>query len=163
MSNVRSSSSQEEGMSSSEPTGYDTHDRYYATKYEQGGRIVYSIDLSLASVAATMPRPDPAKPTPGNRRVKESHARGFGQYVRENENWVAPALLLRSPDIFEFQKEKDVAGTQFGILAIPRLARTDLRILDGQHRILGLHYAIEDIASELEKQRGLAAAAKKDG
>jgi len=144
-------------------TGYDTHDRYYATRYEQGGRTVYSIDLSLQSVAATLPRPDPTHPTPGNRRVKESHARGFGQYVRENKEWVAPALLLRSPDIFEFQVTDEITGTQFGILGIPRTARTDLRILDGQHRILGLHYALEDIASELEKERSLMAAAKRDG
>lgn len=144
-------------------TGYDTHDRYYATRYEQGGRTVYSIDLSLQSVAATLPRPDPSHPTPGNRRVKESHARGFGQYVRENKDWVAPALLLRSPDIFEFQVTEEITGTQFGILGIPRLARTDLRILDGQHRILGLHYALEDIANELEKERSLLAAAKREG
>lgn len=144
-------------------TGYDTHDRYYATRYEQGGRTVYSIDLSLQAVAATLPKPDPEHPTPGNRRVKEAHARSFGTYVRENKEWVAPALLLRSPDIFEFEVKEEIAGTQFGILGIPRLARTDLRILDGQHRILGLHYAIEDIASELEKLRSLAAAAKRDG
>jgi hypothetical protein len=149
--------------SASALTGYDTHDRYYATRYEQGGRTVYSIDLSLLGVAATLPRPDPAHPTSGNRRVKESHARGFGRYVRDNEDWVAPALLLRSSDIFEFEIKDQIAGTQFGILGVPRLARTDLRILDGQHRILGLHYAIEDIASEIEAVRTLVAAARRDG
>jgi hypothetical protein len=143
-------------------TGYDTHDRYYATRYDQGGRTVYSIDLSLQSVAATLPRPDPAHPTPGNRRVKESHARSFGQYVRDNKEWVSPALLLRSPDMFEFEVRDQITGTQFGILGIPRLARTDLRILDGQHRILGLHYAVEDIANEIEKARSLLAIAKRD-
>jgi len=144
-------------------SGYDTHDRYYATRYEQGGRTVYSIDLSLQGAAATLPKPDPAHPTPGNRRVKESHARGFGKYVRENKEWVAPALLLRSPDIFEYTVTDEIAGTKFGILGIPRLARTDLRILDGQHRILGLHYAVEGIAAELEKERSMTAAAKRDG
>ncbi len=142
-------------------TGYDTEDRYYATRYKQGQRTVYSIDLSLAGVAATLPRPDPHKPTPGNRRVKESHARGFGNYVREHEEWVAPALLLRAPDIFKFDVERTIRGTEFGILSLPRLARTDLRILDGQHRILGLYYAIEDIAHELENQRNLLASARK--
>ena len=144
-----------------EMTGYATEDRYYASRYKQGGRTVYSIDLSLDTVAATMPRPDPSRPTPGNRRVKESHARGFGKYVREKEDWTAPALLLRGPDIFSFQVKEKVAGTEFGILGLPRLARTDLGILDGQHRILGLCYAIEDMAAELEDARSKLAEARR--
>lgn len=114
-------------------------------------------------MAATLPRPDPDRPTPGNRRVKLSHAQSFADYVRENENWVAPALLLRAPDIFTFEAKETIEGTQFGILGLPRLARTDLRILDGQHRILGLHLAVDDIAAELAKQRDLRAAARREG
>lgn len=145
-------------------TGYDTEDRYYATRYTQGGRVVYSIDLSLDVVAATMPRPDSQKPTPGNRRVNEAHARGFARYVREQRNWVAPGLLLRGPDnLFKFDVKEQVGGSQFGILALPRLARTDLRVLDGQHRILGLCYAVDDLASEIEKTRNSAASARRDG
>lgn len=145
-------------------TGYDTEDRYYATRYTQGGRVVYSIDLSLDVVAATMPRPDPQRPTPGNRRVNEAHARGFARYVREQRNWVAPALLLRAPDnLFKFEIKDEVGGSQFGILALPRLARTDLRVLDGQHRILGLYYAVDDLASEIENARNNAASARRDG
>lgn len=143
-----------------EMTGYDTEDRYYATSYKQGGKTVYSIDLSLAGVAATVPRPDPRRLTEGNRQINESHARAFGTYVRENVNWVAPALLLRASNIFKFKEEKVIGGIQFGVLSVPRLARTDLKILDGQHRILGLHHAVEDIASELEKHRSLLAAAR---
>ena len=144
-----------------EMTGYSSEDRYYASRFKQGGRTVYSIDLSLDTVAATMPRPDPNRPTPGNRRVKEAHARGFGRYVREKEDWVAPALLLRAPATFSFQVKEKVAGTDFGILGLPRLARTDLGILDGQHRILGLCYAIEDIAAELEEARSKLAEARR--
>ena len=77
-------------------TGYDTSDRFFATRYTQGGRRVYAIDLSLMQVAAYLPAPDPANPTEGNRRVRESHAAAFGTYVREHEDWVSPALLLRS-------------------------------------------------------------------
>ncbi len=142
-------------------TGYDTEDRYYATRYQQGGRTVYSIDLSLAQVAGSLPRPDPNRPTPGNRRVKDSHARSFGKYVREKETWIAPALLLRAPDMFSFKVEREVEGTQFGILSLPRLARTDLKILDGQHRILGLYYAVDDLAAELESNRSQMVAARR--
>jgi hypothetical protein len=143
-------------------TGYDTEDRFYATKYTQGGRKVFSIDLSLTQIAAYLPEPDPNTTTEGNRRVRESHATAFGNYVREAEDWVSPALLLRGPDIFKFEKMEEVAGTQFGIVSLPRLARSDLRILDGQHRILGIHRAIQGIARDLERQRDLLARAKRN-
>lgn len=144
-------------------TGYDTEDRFYATKYGQGGRKVFAIDLSLTQIASYLPEPDPNNPTEGNRRVREAHAVAFGNYVRENEDWVSPALLLRGPDIFKFEKKEEIAGTQFGIVSLPRLARSDLRILDGQHRILGIHRAIQGIARDLEKQRDLLARAKRNG
>jgi hypothetical protein len=142
-------------------TGYDTEDRYFASRFKQGERIVYSIDLSLAHVAATLPRPDPNRPTPGNRRVRDSHARGFGKYVLENETWIAPALLLRAPDIFTFKMQQQVDGMQFGILSVPRLARTELGILDGQHRILGIYYATEEVATQLQDVRNHLAAARR--
>jgi hypothetical protein len=134
-------------------TGYDTHDRYYASLYTQGARQVYSLDLSLAAVASILPKPDPNNPTPGNRKVDPKHAADFGAYVREKKDWVAPALILRAPDIFEFEKREEIGGSEFGVLSVPRVARTDLRILDGQHRILGIHLALEDIARDLEKAR----------
>jgi hypothetical protein len=142
-------------------SGYDTEDRYYATRFVQGDRVVYSLELALDVAAASLPRPDPNHPMPGNRRVNESHARRFGTYVRDNPNWVSPALLLRAPDIIKFEKQNSIGATQFGVLSLPRLARTDLRILDGQHRILGLNYAIEDLARDLEEQRSLLSAAKR--
>lgn len=142
-------------------TGYDTEDRYYASRYQQGDRVVYSIDLSLAHVAATLPRPDPNRPTPGNRRVSDRHARSFGKYVLQNKDWIAPALLLRAPDIFKFEMDRKVEGTQFGILSVPRLVRTELRILDGQHRILGLYYAAEEVAAQLQEIRNDLAGARR--
>jgi hypothetical protein len=144
-------------------SGYDTADRFYATRYRQGGRRAYSVDLSLAQIGAYLPIPDPNRPTPGNRRVKESHAVEFGKYVREHENWVAPPLLMRSADIFGFDPRENIGGTQFGIMSIPRLARTDIRILDGQHRILGISRAIDAIAADLEDQRAQLARAKRQG
>ena len=144
-------------------TGYDTHDRYFASRFIQGGRPVFSLDLPLAMVALTLPRPDPDRPTPGNRIVDAKHAADFGSYVREKKDWVSPALMLRAPDVFEFEKKAEVNGARFGVLGVPRDARADLRILDGQHRILGLHLASEAIASELEEKRRLAASARRNG
>jgi hypothetical protein len=144
-------------------TGYDPDVRFYATRYHQGGRTVYSVDLSLTQIAELLPAPDPANPTEGNRRIKESHARAFGDYVRDQAEWVAPALVLRGPDIFAFEPKERIGGTEFGVLSFPRLASTDLRILDGQHRILGIHLAIHGIANDLEKARSGLAAAKRNG
>jgi len=148
-------------MSTNHPTGYDPNIRFYATRYHQGGRRVFSLDLSLTQIADLLPMPDPSNPTEGNRQVNESHARAFGDYVRQKPDWVAPALVLRAPDIFDFEVEKEVSGTQFGVLSFPQMARTDLRILDGQHRTLGIHLAIRGISSDLEKQRNFLANAKK--
>lgn len=144
-------------------TGYDTHDRYFASRFWKGGRKVYSIDLSLESIASTLPKPDPAKPTPGNRKVVPAHAESFARYIREKDEWVAPSLILRAPDVFQFELKENVHGTQFGILSLPRLARNDLRILDGQHRILGVYIAVDQIARELEERRSELIAAKRSG
>lgn len=144
-----------------EVTGYDPDVRFFATRYKQGGRTVFSLDLALTQVAGLLPAPNPANPTEGNRRVKEGHARAFGDYVREQREWVAPALVLRAPDIFDFEVRESIGGTEFGVISFPRLASTDLRILDGQHRILGIHMAIQSIADDLQKARGGLAAARR--
>lgn len=144
-----------------EVTGYDPDEKFYATRYRQGGRTVYSIDLSLTQIASLIAAPNPEKASEGNRRVKESHARGFGDYVRDKKDWVAPALVLRAPDIFEFEVKETIGGTEFGVLAFPKHARDDLRILDGQHRILGIHLAIRGIGDDLEKARATVAQAKR--
>jgi hypothetical protein len=150
-------------MSTASLSGYYTHDTFYATRYKQGGRTVYNIDLSLLQIDTYLPIPDPQRPTEGNRRVKESHARAFGEYVRKQEEWVSPALLLRAPNIFQFEPKEEIAGTQFGILSLPRVSQMELRILDGQHRILGIRYGLESIAKELAEVRsGLAQAKKLD-
>lgn len=135
-------------------TGYDPDDRYFASLYSQGTRRVFSLDLSLAGIVATLPRPDPDHPVPGNRKIDPKHARDFGLYVREKKDWVCPAVILRAhEEIFKFEREAEIGGSEFGRLSVPRIARTDLRVLDGQHRILGLHIAYEDIADELAKAR----------
>lgn len=142
-------------------TGYETEDRYYATRFRQGGRIVYSLELPLRVVVDIISKPDPHRPTEANRRINDAHARGFARYVRQNANWIAPALLLRASETFKFDVEDEISGIQFGVLRIPRRSRNDLKILDGQHRVLGLHYASEEIAAELDRQRGLLTAARR--
>lgn len=148
---------------STDVTGYDPSIRFFATRYQQGGRTVFSLDLALTQIAGLLPAPNPANPTEGNRRIKESHARAFGDYVRTHPDWVAPPLVLRAPAIFDFEVRESIGGTEFGVISFPRLASTDLRILDGQHRILGIHMAIQGIADDMEKARSMLAAAGRNG
>jgi hypothetical protein len=143
-------------------SGYAAEDRYLATRYSQGSRTVYDFELPLEAIPQILPVPDPDRPTTGNRRVKSGHAKGFATYVREQEDWVCPALLLRAPDAFSFEPNISLSGVTFGVLGVPRSGRRDLRIIDGQHRILGLHYAVEDIARELDDARNRHASAKRD-
>ncbi|HEV7769224.1 MAG TPA: DNA sulfur modification protein DndB [Solirubrobacterales bacterium] len=147
-----------------EPSGYATHDEYFAMCFQQGGRTVYSVDLSVPQLAATLPEPDPDHPQEGNRRINPSHARAFAEYVQERSNWVCPSLLLRAPEgEFEFHPRKEIGGTQLGVLSIPRLARNSLQILDGQHRILGFHLAWRAISENIQHQREALAIARRDG
>ena len=143
-------------------TGYSPEDSYLATKYTQGSRHVFDFELPLHAIPHIFPVPDPDRPTLGNRRVKLGHAKSFGQYVREHEAWVAPGLLMRAPDVFTFEPLKTLGGVSFGILKVPRSARDDIRIIDGQHRILGLDIAVQDVAREIDEVREAIVNAKRD-
>ena len=152
------------GMTLEEPSGYSTHDEYFATRFQQGDRVVYSVDLSIPQLVATLPEPDPDRQQPGNRKINLSHAKGFAEYIQERDNWVCPSLMLRAPeDEFQFRSGKKIGGTELGILAIPRLARDSLKVLDGQHRILGFHLAWRAISDLIQKERGALAVARRNG
>ena len=148
----------------SELTGYSEADTYVATRYRQGDREVFSIDLGLDRVTNLVREPDPDKPTEANRTVDRAHAEGFAKYLRGRANGVIPTLMLRAPSgVFEFEESQSVHGTSWGKLAIPRLAREDIAIIDGQHRILGMHIASKEIAHELNKARSHRDSARRDG
>ena len=135
------------------PSGYGTHDEYFATKYCQGGRTTYVLDLSLMQIAFTLAKPDPEQLLQGNRRIKLAHADGFARYLRENESWTSPPLLLRArASIFSFESLKlPIAGVAWGTLRVPKLlGRDEWKIIDGQHRILGVHLAWEGLSRDLD-------------
>ena len=147
------------------PSGYATHDTYFASRIKQGGRWVYSVDLAIPQVVSTLSRPDPDVVLEGNRRINASRAKKFGQYIREKPNYVCPSLLMRAPEgEFEFRDVQEVeGGGSFGILAIPKHSRASLKIVDGQHRTLGLHMLWDGIEIELSAARGHLAEAKRTG
>lgn len=142
-------------------TGYESGLRYFSGRYKQGGRTVYAMDLSIAQIVGLIPAPDPERPSPGNRRIQPAHAAAFGEYIRTHHDWISPALVLRGPSTFEFAQIESIEGAEFGVVELPLLAVADLHILDGQHRILGMHMAVRGIADDLDKARdGLSRARK---
>ena len=136
-------------------SGYNEADRYLATRFKQGGRDVYCIDLSVPQLVAMLPKPDPDRALDANRRINLPHAKSFAAYVRENTSWIIPPLLLRSSnDVFTFEPEDSIGGTEWGVLTLPRNAKDLLRIVDGQHRVLGFHIAYAALTEEQDIARG---------
>lgn len=145
-------------------TGYDTTIRYFATRYKQGGRTVYALNLSPLQVISTINRPDPSQATPGNRAITLSHAQGFAKYFREHDSWVVPGMILRVSHKFDFEElegTEEVEGTEFGVLSIKRQESGDIHILDGQHRILGFYLAQDGIAHDLDRARSRLAMSRR--
>ena len=143
-------------------TGYATDVTLFASRYKQGGRMVYSLDLTPSQITAIVTEPDINAISPGNRAIRPAHAQGFGKYLREREDWVSPSLMLRSPIPFDLDVQNEVGPLQFGFLSIPRRSLVDLHIVDGQHRILGVFYAEKAIANDIEKARNLLATARRN-
>lgn len=139
-------------------SGYDPYEHFFASRYMQGGRAVYSIDWSVRELVTFLPKPNPDKPLgvdATQRRIVPAHAKGFAEYVRNDPGWVSPALLLRAPAIFKFQpvSDLDTGTTQFGLLSVPKDSKAEIQIVDGQHRTLGFHLAWETLSSQIEKFR----------
>lgn len=148
-------------------TAYDPYERFFGSRYKQGGRTVYALDFSVAELVTFLPKPDPDKsvePSDSQRRIYPAHAKAFGEYIESTPDWVSPALLLRGPGIFEFDRKihQNTGTTQFGVVAVPKDARTEIRIVDGQHRTLGFHLAWESLTKKISEARALVARAKDD-
>jgi DNA-sulfur modification-associated len=145
-------------------SGYVSSNTLFASRYQQGERIVYSLDLSPDLIINLLSRPDPDRTSLGNRQIRPQHADAFGKYLRERANWVIPSIMLRTPSTFDFDPQTEVEGIQFGLLTIPRRSIGDLHIVDGQHRILGMFKAADGINADLDRARSsLIAARKNDG
>lgn len=147
-------------------SGYATEEQLFATRYKQGGRTVYSVALTPDQIVNLIARPDPDASNPGNRRIRPGHASGFAKYFEEHDDWVAPGIILRAPNVFSFDAGTTVEGAEFGVLAYPKRSQGDIQILDGQHRILGFHIALKEIndaISNARTQRDRAKRTEMDG
>jgi hypothetical protein len=149
----------------SDISGYAVSDDYLAQRSMQGGRVHYSIVLPLHQVPVTLPVPDPSEPFEDNRQVRPAHAQDFANYIRESRNWHAGALTVRGlSSVLEFNEFPNQAGkpVKIGVLKVPRNMRNAFRIIDGQHRILGVKLLFEQISEDIVKVTSRLANAKRN-
>lgn len=139
--------------------------KYVAVRSTQGNRTLYTIQVRLSDVPVILPVPDPEQPTPGNRRVNPQHAKKFGEYVRDKRDWVAPPLLARDAGRCVFKEQQSIEGEMaLGILEVPWAsgASRALKIIDGQHRVLGIDLQIKEIEAGLTRTEDDLLRAKDD-
>jgi len=137
-------------------TGYQKEDKFISSRKYMGGRPVFHMDMSIAQLTIGVDAPPINIAQDDNRIVDENRGKLFRDYVNNNEEWASPSLLLWCPKgILEFDPIHDInvmvdeAVSVFGILRVPRNARQSIKILDGQHRILGFHFWIAQLNKEL--------------
>jgi hypothetical protein len=133
-------------------SGYSATIDYAAQMSYQGGRKHFVIVLPLEQVVTTLPIPDPKVPFDDNREVSATHAKSFSQYVRQHNKWHAGCLTIRvlsSAIAFKPFEGGQTGDLQFGILSVPRNSRGVFKIIDGQHRILGIKYLLDGLNDDL--------------
>jgi len=147
-------------------SGYATTDDYFAQRSSQGGRIHYLIVLPLHQIPVTLPVPDPALPFEDNRQVRLSHAEAFAKYIRENQGWHAGPITVRGLStelVFKAFEGQSGGPVTLGILSVPRNMRTAFRIIDGQHRILGVKILVDGLTQEIVEISSDIAKARRGG
>ena len=138
------------------PSGYSQFDDYIAQKTPQGRRTHYLISMPIVQIPTVLPVPDPSVVLDDNREITPSHAKAFAAYVRRNENWHSGPLTVRtSSDVVTFEPfpNGEYGPLSIGVLRVPRNSRSGFRIIDGQHRILGIDTMLKDINDDLLKRR----------
>ena len=127
-----------------------------ATLYRQGGRQMYNVVITLSQLTQLIvKRPDPNVPIEGNRKVDARRALAFAKYIQDKDTWVSPAIIVRAPsgDVTFTAAHQFPDGTAWGTLSIPIAQLTDIQLLDGQHRTLGIFNALDDMNDKIARCR----------
>jgi hypothetical protein len=145
-------------------SGYETTDDYVAQRTVQGERVHYMVAIPLPRVPEILPVPDPKVPFDDNRIVRESHAKAFADYLYANEYWHSGPLTIRTTSqTVSFDVATDLGTLQIGTLKVPRSRRGEFRIVDGQHRVLGVQKLLELISAKRLEQSNLLQKARDNG
>lgn len=147
------------GLDLAEVTRPQDYEAFLTVRAPQGRRQRYTLQLRLGVVPFMLPIPDPQKVMPGNRRVDEKHALAFGDYVADNpDTWVCPPLLLRvdevglepGPPLYFVPQQELPGGLCVGILHVQRGSALHFKILDGQHRVLGVSRKLNGLTAHID-------------
>jgi hypothetical protein len=109
-----------------------------AQRLQRRSGSTYLFSIPISSALELLEIPDPSHPFPDNRRVSKKHAMDFGNYWEIQElNWVVPPLLIDNEANLKFERVPIKGNENLVTLQLPIGPSGGLRILDGQHRILG--------------------------
>jgi hypothetical protein len=121
-----------------------------ARNIKHGENISHITSLSIDTLLDILEIPDPNQPFEDNRRVKIKHAREFGDYwENQTTGWISPPIMLDSEEKLKTTKIEGVSDIVCCI-EIPVANNFKLKILDGQHRILGWYLKKLEIKKRLE-------------
>jgi len=146
------------------PSGYAAFDSYFAQRSLQGERVHYAITLPLTQVPLVLPIPNPLEPFEDNRQVHEGHAKDFASYIRNHKGWHAGSLTVRAVSSavrFKMYEGGDMGPVKIGMLEVPRNSNNAFRIIDGQHRVLGVSILLRQLGDELVEARSRRAKAER--
>ena len=126
-------------------------EKVLAQQIKGAGNSAFLFSLPIRLALELLEIPDPSFPFPDNRRVSKKHAMDFGNYWENHEaDWIVPPILLDSSRALNFDLiSKSSNETEFGELELIGGDRENLRILDGQHRILGWYLKQIELDSRL--------------
>jgi hypothetical protein len=126
-------------------------EKVLAQRIKRIGNSTFLFSLPIGLALELLEIPDPSHPFPDNRRVSKKHAMDFGNYWESHEeDWIVPPLLLDSSLILKFKSiSKGSNETELVELQLVSGDRETLRILDGQHRILGWYLKQIELNSRL--------------
>jgi hypothetical protein len=124
-----------------------------AQRISYGSRESLLLSLSINDALNIVEIPDPNLPFPGNRRVSRKHAIEFGNYWESAvDSWIVPPLLL---DCESYIERSDIRLSDTNMMCkieLDELRNSSLKILDGQHRILGWHLKRGEIDQKISDE-----------
>jgi DGQHR domain-containing protein len=120
------------------------------TLYMQGGRrfisavlpmeLLFDLTISPQRRRRGEPKPDPS--TTRNRPLNEGHVKDISLYLRKNDLYLIPPVILNASVPLDVFAVASPAPTRPCVFVLPK--RDALYITDGQHRVEGLRHAAEE-------------------
>ena len=125
---------------------------FHVQRYQQGGRIAYSLVMDLGTLDNKVPSfINKNRIERANRRFNTTHSQKIAEYIYDTEDWVLGSIMLGiDPDYVEFVPYD---AESLGQIRISDTA--SIRILDGQHRRMAIHTVRDRLRQEIRAQKEL--------